>query len=173
MEGRELIVKSRTGTGKTLSFLLPLTTLIDPKARKPTAVIMEPTRELANQVAKQVENFTELRSVAVYGGGESKQMQLRKIREVRPQIIIATPGRLIDMLNNNEIDLSGVGYYILDEGDKMLDMGFHEDIERIQSELPEHKAMVFSATVPDFIQGLATKYMKDPLMIDLVGDKEN
>lgn len=99
---------------------------------------------------------------------------MREIRSIKPNILVATPGRLIDMLNSGNLHLDEVKFQILDEGDKMLDMGFEEDIVEIQKHLTEgYKSMIFSATVPGFIQQLALKKMKNPILIDLVGNDTN
>ena len=104
-----------------------------------------------------MQEFTNLRSACVYGGGESKYTQLNQIRRTKPQVIIATPGRLLDMLESRELELSEVQFQILDEGDRMLDMGFQQDIEKILKYLPGSvTSMIFSATVPKFIQELST-----------------
>jgi len=145
-EKNELIVKSRTGTGKTLSFLLPLEYLLlhgedeagetattstsqssSSRSRrngKVRAIILEPTRELATQVQEQVEKFCSLSSCLLYGGGSSKQSQYNDIRAKRPELLVCTPGRLIDVMHSYDLDLSEVEYFVLDEGDRMLDMGF-------------------------------------------------
>jgi ATP-dependent RNA helicase RhlE len=140
-EGNELIVKSRTGTGKTLSFLLPLEYLLkhappaetqENRGKMPVrGIILEPTRELATQVQAQVEKFTALNSCLLYGGGESKQSQYGLVRKNHPEVLVCTPGRLIDVIESYQLDLSGVEYFVLDEGDRMLDMGFQDDIMKI------------------------------------------
>eukprot|EP00347_Sterkiella_histriomuscorum_P008439 403345090 len=177
----EIIVKSRTGTGKTLSFLLPLEELIrrqklesNSRNTPVQAIILEPTRELASQVQTQVDKFTNLKSVLVYGGGDKAGYQMSQISRARPDILVCTPGRLIDLLTNYNLDLSQCNYQILDEGDKMLDMGFEQDIMEIQKFLPDAaRSMIFSATVPNFIQELAKKKFDNPILIDLVGNDTN
>ena len=96
-----------------------------------------------------------------------------EIQRTQPHILVATPGRLIDLCQNFQLDISSCKYQILDEGDKMLDMGFDRDIETLQQEMPEAQTMIFSATVPQYIQKIAKSKMKDPLLIDLVGQNEN
>ncbi len=124
------------------------------------AVILEPTRELAIQTQAQIEKFSSIRSVCVYGGASSASEQSKDlfltctvfdIRKKKPQVIVATPGRLIDLCQNFNFDISECRYQILDEGDKMLDMGFDKDISALQNEMPEVQTMVFSATVPKYI----------------------
>ncbi|CDW89731.1 dead-box atp-dependent rna helicase 53-like [Stylonychia lemnae] len=180
INNNEIIVKSRTGTGKTLSFLLPLEELIRRKKEEPSsrgaihAIILEPTRELASQVQTQVEKFTRLKSVLVYGGGDRREYQMNQINRTKPDILVCTPGRLIDLLQNSGLQLSEAQYQILDEGDKMLDMGFEEDIIEIQKYLPQTaRSMIFSATVPAFIQELAKKKFDNPILLDLVGNDTN
>ena len=175
-------MKSRTGTGKTLSFLLPLEYLLkhanpvedeerDPR-RSVRGIILEPTRELATQVQQQVEKFTALNSCLLYGGGASKQSQYGQVRQNHPELLVCTPGRLIDVIDSYQLDLSGVEYFVLDEGDRMLDMGFQDDIIKIQGHCsnPDLRSMIFSATVPTFIQNIAAESMESPIMVDLVGD---
>lgn len=135
VEGKELVVKSRTGTGKTLAFLLPLEELLLKDAEEGVsdkgiqAIILEPTRELAIQVKAQIDKFSSLSSVLVYGGDSVKAYHnMSDIRRKKPQVIIATPGRLIDLVENYDLDLGASRYQILDEGDKMLDMGFDKDV---------------------------------------------
>ena len=97
---------------------------------------------------------------------------MAEIRRIKPQVIVATPGRLIDLLENYGLNIDSSKYQILDEGDKMLDMGFHQDIIKIQRFMPQSQSMIFSATVPAYIQEIARKYMKNPIMLDLVGKDE-
>ena len=139
----------------------------------------------------QVIKFTSLRSCLLYGAGESKYSQRKlllasnlinifeildkKIKNKNPNILVCTPGRLIDIINTFGLDLSEVKYFVLDEGDKMLDMGFQDDIEYIQNCIENNhcKSMIFSATLPDFILKTASKSMRDPVMMDLVGKNTN
>jgi superfamily II DNA/RNA helicase len=137
VEGREIIVKSRTGTGKTLSFLLPLEELImreqeENRETKMTALILEPTRELANQVNGEIAKMTSLRSELLTGGYSDRVEQMRRLKRDPPEILVATPGRLLDLIQNFGLDLEqSVNYLILDEGDMMLDLGFERDLERL------------------------------------------
>lgn len=138
------------------------------------AIILEPTRELAIQVKAQVDKFSSLSSVLVYGGdGVKAHHNMSDIRRKKPQVIIATPGRLIDLCDNYDLDLSESRYQILDEGDKMLDMGFDKDVARLQQSMPDAQTMIFSATMPSYIQKIAKDTMTDPIMIDLVGTETN
>ena len=115
--------------------------------------------------------MTRLKSVVVTGGVQSAYSNMSNIRFVKPHIIVATPGRLIDLIENHGLKINSSKYQILDEGDRMLDMGFQRDIELIQGFMPEAQTMIFSATVPKYIQDIAKNYMRSPIMIDLVGDE--
>ena len=175
LAGRDLIACAQTGTGKTAAFLLPLihNLLIKPRSDSAVnAIIMSPTRELAMQIDQQMEGlsyFVPVTSVAVYGGdGAENWTQQRTALQKGADVIIATPGRLISHLNLSEIDLSQVKYFILDEADRMLDMGFNEDILNIANRLPkERQTVMFSATMPPKIRQLAKSLMVDPKEIHL------
>ena len=110
-----------------------------------------------------------MRSVLVYGGDAKAWQNMQDIQRTRPHIIVATPGRLIDLCENYNLNLSQARYQILDEGDKMLDMGFDKDLLKLQKFYPNAQSMIFSATVPQYIQEIARKKMSDPILIDLVG----
>lgn len=124
---------------------------------------------------KQIRNFTNLRSVLVTGGERDRRECMQQVRRTHPNVLVATPGRLIDLVENYGLDISKVKSVILDEGDMMLDMGFEKDLDRIMKHHmnKEVKSMVFSATVPKFIQELAQKRMRSPLLIDMVGTGTN
>jgi superfamily II DNA/RNA helicase len=132
-------------------------------------VILEPTRELAIQVEDQIKKFTNMRSVLVYGGDAKAWQNMKQIKMTKPQVIVATPGRLIDLCDNYNLNLSQSRYQILDEGDKMMDMGFDKDLIKLQKYFPYAQTMIFSATVPQYIQEIARQKMASPLLIDLVG----
>ncbi|NQD71450.1 DEAD/DEAH box helicase [Sphingobacterium shayense] len=164
---------AQTGTGKTAAFGLPLLELIDFTQKHPQALILCPTRELCLQIAKDLEKFTKyidnVNVVAVYGGANISD-QLRQIRK-GVQIVVATPGRMLDIIGRNAIDFSNVKYVVLDEADEMLNMGFQEDINNILSETPDtKKTWLFSATMPKEVRRIAQKYMKDPIELT-VGTK--
>lgn len=168
VEGRDVIALAQTGTGKTAAFVLPLVQkLSSTKANGVRALILAPTRELAEQINDVVRLFagrTGLRSVTVYGGVSHRQqiMQLRN----SAQIVVACPGRLMDHIRGRTIDLSGVEALILDEADRMLDMGFMPDIKAIIKELPvERQTMMFSATMPDEIAALSKSILRDPTTV--------
>ncbi|WP_257669139.1 DEAD/DEAH box helicase [Parapedobacter tibetensis] len=156
---------AQTGTGKTAAFGLPLLELLDFSQKHPQALILCPTRELCLQISKDIEkyakNLPDARVVAVYGGANISD-QLRQIRR-GVQIVVATPGRMLDIIGRKAIDFSNVRYVVLDEADEMLNMGFQEDINNILSTTPEEKkTWLFSATMPAEVRRIAKKYMTDP-----------
>ena len=164
---------AQTGTGKTAAFGLPLLEQLDFSQKHPQALVLCPTRELCLQIAKDLEKFAKyidnVHVVAVYGGANISD-QLRQIRR-GVQIVVATPGRMLDIIGRNAIDFSNVNYVVLDEADEMLNMGFQEDINNILSETPEEKkTWLFSATMPREVRRIAQKYMTDPFELT-VGTK--
>jgi len=170
LEGRDLIGQAQTGTGKTAAFSIPLIQNIDAKEENIVALIMTPTRELAIQVAEEIaklSRFKGLRTLPIYGGQDIVK-QIRALRQ-KPQIIIGTPGRLLDHINRKTIKLDKVQMVILDEADEMLDMGFLDDINTILSKCPEERqTMLFSATMPPNIKKLADTYLKNPEHVSVV-----
>jgi len=166
---------AQTGTGKTAAFGLPLLELLDFSQRQPQALILCPTRELCLQISKDIEKFAKntpnVHVVAVYGGASISD-QLRQIRR-GVQIVVATPGRMLDIIGRNAIDFSNVRYVVLDEADEMLNMGFQEDINNILSTTPdEKKTWLFSATMPAEVRRIAKNYMTDPFELT-VGTKNS
>jgi len=164
---------AQTGTGKTAAFGLPLLELLDFSQKHPQALILCPTRELCLQIARDLERFAKnldnVHVVAVYGGANISD-QLRQIRR-GVQIVVATPGRMLDIIGRKAIDFSSVKYVVLDEADEMLNMGFQEDINNILSETPdEKKTWLFSATMPKEVRRIAQNYMTDPVELT-VGTK--
>jgi ATP-dependent RNA helicase DeaD len=156
---------AQTGTGKTAAFGLPLLELLDFEENHPQALILCPTRELCLQITNDLKNYAKnmrnVHVVAVYGGASISD-QLREIRR-GVQIVVATPGRMLDIINRKAIDFSQVRYVVLDEADEMLNMGFQEDIDSILSTTPEDKkTWLFSATMPTEVRRIAKKYMTDP-----------
>ena len=175
MEGRDLIGVAQTGTGKTAAYLLPVLNKLCRGGYPEDAincVVMAPTRELAQQIDRQLEGFTyfmNVSSVAVYGGndGQRYEQELRGMAK-GADIIVATPGRLISHINLGNIDLSKVSFFILDEADRMLDMGFSDDILQIAKHLPEKRqTIMFSATMPEKIRQLAKTLLHAPVEIRL------
>lgn len=167
LAGRDLMAQAQTGTGKTAAFALPIVERLNPAMRGPQALILAPTRELAVQVAEAVHRFGKYRDtsvVAVYGG-QPIERQLRAL--ARPvDVVVGTPGRLMDHMRRETIRLDQVRFVVLDEADEMLDMGFLEDIETILAALPpERQTALFSATLPRRITDLAVKYLRNPATI--------
>ncbi|MGF7076565.1 DEAD/DEAH box helicase [Mucilaginibacter sp. 3215] len=161
---------AQTGTGKTAAFGLPLLELLDFEENHPQALVLCPTRELCLQIANDIKNYSKKMSnvhvVAVYGGA-SIMDQLRQIKR-GVQIVVATPGRMLDIINRKAIDFSAVKYVVLDEADEMLNMGFQEDIDSILSTTPEEKkTWLFSATMPAEVRRIAKKYMTDPFELTM------
>ncbi len=170
MAGSDLIGQAQTGTGKTAAFGIPLISKIAREEEKIVALIMTPTRELAIQVAEEIGKLTRfkgLRSLAIYGGQDIGR-QIRGLKK-KPQIIIGTPGRLLDHINRKTIRLDDVQTIVLDEADEMLDMGFMEDIQSILKLVPEERqTMLFSATMPPNIQRLAQQFLKNPQHVSVI-----
>ena len=170
--GRDMIVQAQTGTGKTLAFLLPIFEKIKVNAPVAQALIVTPTRELTIQIAKVAARVGEaagVTSLAVYGGQDVLRQKQKLGRN--PHIIIGTPGRLLDHLRRWTLDLSNVNKVVLDEADEMLHMGFIEDVEMLlESTASDRQLMLFSATMPDRIKGLARHYMKAPVQIEIKAD---
>lgn len=163
-ETKDLVALAQTGTGKTAAFGLPILHLLDATQAKTQALVLSPTRELCIQISKDLKNYAafmpDMHIVPVYGG-EDIRVQLRQLDRT-PQIIVATPGRLIDLVERGKVKLEDVAYLVLDEADEMLNMGFKEDIETILKTIPEtRRTMLFSATMPKEIAQIAKTYMTD------------
>ena len=173
MEGKDVIGQSHTGSGKTAAFGIPLISKMEENDRHVQALVLTPTRELAVQVAKDINayaKYTEIRALAVYGG-ESIENQFSRLRNF-PRVIVATPGRLIDHLRRGSIRLSALKFVVLDEADRMLDMGFIEDVEYIMENAPiDIQTALFSATMPREILSLSDRYMRNPVQILLSKDE--
>jgi superfamily II DNA/RNA helicase len=173
LEGKDLIACAQTGTGKTAAYLLPiLNKIIQAEKRHLNTLIIAPTRELAQQIDQQIEGigyFIGVSSISVYGGGDGATWdQQRKALEEGADIIIATPGRLIALLATGKIVLDHLEHLVLDEADRMLDMGFYDDIVKIINYLPkERQTVLFSATMPPKIRTLATKILNKPAEINI------
>lgn len=178
LEGKDIIACAQTGTGKTAAFVLPILdklTKIDP-SNKVKAIIIAPTRELAKQIDMQIEGFayfTNSSSYPIYGGGTGIEFDNQKqALKKGADIIICTPGRLLAHLDFNYFDTSGVEHFILDEADRMLDMGFYDDIMTIAKKLPKKRQnLLFSATMPSKIRQLANKLLNNPASISLAISK--
>lgn len=170
LAGKDVIAKAQTGTGKTLAFLLPILENIDANVDSIQALIVTPTRELALQITAEVQKFAMeiayVHVLAVYGGQDVEQ-QLKKLKK-NVSIVVATPGRLLDHVRRETIDLSQVKTLVLDEADQMLHIGFLPEVEDIMGNLPdERQTLLFSATMPDQVQYLAKRFMKEPLTISV------
>ncbi len=164
----DFIGQAQTGTGKTAAFVLPLLEKIDRSNRNIQSLIIAPTRELANQIVEEINklsSFEKVNTVCVYGGA-SVSGQIREIRSQRPQIIVGTPGRLIDFIERDILRLDAVKFVILDEADEMLDMGFFDDVKLILETIKtEKKIWMFSATMPGPILGLVNDHFNNPAMV--------
>lgn len=171
LEGNDVIGQAQTGTGKTAAFSIPLLERIDVKDKKVQAIILCPTRELAIQVSEEIKKLSAhmrgLRTLPVYGG-QPIQRQIKALKG-GVQVVIGTPGRVIDHINRKTLKLSNIKMVVLDEADEMLDMGFREDIETILTNVPEERqTALFSATMPKSILDLTKKYQNDPVHIKVV-----
>jgi ATP-dependent RNA helicase DeaD len=164
----DLVALAQTGTGKTAAFGLPLVSLLDFQSRDTQALILCPTRELCMQITRDLQNFSKFQKgahvVSIYGGA-SIEGQIREVRR-GPQVIVGTPGRMVDMIERGVIDLSLIQFVVLDEADEMLTMGFKDDLDMILSKTPDEKSTwLFSATMPNEVMRIAGEYMQDPAEI--------
>lgn len=169
MEGRDVLGQAQTGTGKTAAFGIPLIEKIDPKNPNIQALVIAPTRELAIQVSEELYKIgydKRVKLLSVYGGQEIGR-QIRALKN-RPQIIVGTPGRIIDHINRRTLKLDGVQTLVLDEADEMLNMGFIDDINAILENVPaERQTLLFSATMPPAIRKIAETFMRDPEIVKI------
>ncbi|MCW4010624.1 MAG: DEAD/DEAH box helicase [Candidatus Bathyarchaeota archaeon] len=173
LEGKDVIGQAQTGTGKTAAFGIPMVERLDPQIRKVQGLILVPTRELALQVAQNMHQFAKhkkLRVLPVYGGA-SIERQTRELSN-GAQIVVGTPGRLIDLLERRVLNLANVKVLVLDEADRMLDMGFIEDISYILSRAPSNRqTSLFSATIDKTVMNVCNRYMKNPVKIFVSKDE--
>jgi ATP-dependent RNA helicase DeaD len=170
MEGKDVIAQAQTGTGKTLAFVLPILQKAIPNGEKPFALIITPTRELALQITEEIEKLVKhlegVRVLAVYGGQDVNK-QLHQLQH-QLQIVVGTPGRLLDHIRRGTLQLSELNCLILDEADQMLHIGFLNEVEKIIEETPQcRQTLMFSATIPVEIRKLAAKYMQKPEFISI------
>ncbi|MBA0561583.1 hypothetical protein Golob_018398 [Gossypium lobatum] len=181
LQGRDIIARAKTGTGKTLAFGIPIIKQITEdegqrtrrmSGRLPRVLVLAPTRELAKQVEKEIkESASYLNTVCVYGGVSYNLQRNALSRGV--DVVVGTPGRIIDLIESKDLRLGEVEYLVLDEADQMLAVGFEEAVEEILENLPsKRQSMLFSATMPSWVKKLARKYLDNPLNIDLVGDRD-
>ncbi|MCI9017164.1 MAG: DEAD/DEAH box helicase [Clostridia bacterium] len=174
LQGEDLIGQSKTGTGKTASYGLPIIEKIEPKEKTVQAIILCPTRELAVQISEEIKKFTKykenIKNLAIYGG-QSIETQIRALKK-GVQIVIGTPGRVMDHMRRKTLKLNNVKIVVLDEADEMLNMGFEEDIETILKDVPEQRQTVlFSATMNKKILGIAKKYLNNPKNIKIKSEE--
>ena len=187
--GSDLIARAKTGSGKTLAFALPVVEKIMAqrghtkgragggagagKGRNPLCIVLAPTRELAKQVEREFTSVAPSLFVGCYYGGTSISTQLRELRG-GVDVVVGTPGRIIDLIDQNALDLSEIQFVVLDEADQMLNVGFEQDVETILNNVPEvRQTMLFSATVPKWVRKLVKQYLNEPLSIDLVGEGQS
>ncbi len=179
LEGRDLLACAQTGTGKTAAFMLPILSLLAAEKHHATSVntlVIVPTRELAMQIDQQVEGFSyfaPVSSIAVYGGSDGSNWdRQRQALEHGAEIIVATPGRLMQHIQMGYVNLNGIQHLVLDEADRMLDMGFYDDIMAIIAYLPKQRqTLMFSATMPPNIRKLAKSILSNPVEINLAVSK--
>ncbi|MEI7492747.1 MAG: DEAD/DEAH box helicase [Bacteroidota bacterium] len=174
-ENQDMIVLAQTGTGKTAAYGLPLIQMIDPEVNNPQVLVLCPTRELCMQIADDLNDFAkfnnDLTTLPVFGGS-SIDVQIKALRK-GIQIVVATPGRLLDLIRRKAIKLNQIRTVVLDEADEMLNMGFSEDLRDILETVPpQRRALLFSATMPTEVASIARKYMKDPIEVT-VGTKNS
>ena len=172
--GRDLVGQARTGTGKTAAFGLPLLERLDPEERRPQALVLTPTRELALQVAEAINSYAahlpQVRVLAIYGGADFREQLLHLRRGV--QVVVGTPGRVMDHIRQGTLDLSGLRTLVLDEADEMLRMGFIESVEWVLEQLPTQRQVVLlSATMPSEIRRLSNRYLQSPAEITIHSKK--
>ncbi|GAB3019283.1 DEAD/DEAH box helicase [Spirosoma pulveris] len=180
LQGKDILGIAKTGSGKTASFVLPILELFQRKSvarnRYVKALVLVPTRELAVQVAEVFQTFgqnlpRQVKTVAVFGG-VSINPQMMALRDA--EIVVATPGRLLDLMASNALQLTDVDILVLDEADKMLDLGFEEEMERIFDRLPRHRqTILFSATLGDAIQDINKNLLRNPVKIEVVEEEQN
>ncbi len=172
LAGRDVLATAQTGTGKTAAFVLPMLQRVEKanrggRAAKPTALILTPTRELAAQITESIRVYgkgSELRAAAIFGGA-SRSRQINELSSY-PDIVVATPGRLLDLISDRYITLNEVTYLVLDEADRMLDMGFIPAVRQIMGMTPDtRQTALFSATMPKPVQALAHDFLRDPVRI--------
>ena len=163
----DFVGQAQTGTGKTAAFTLPLLQRINPSDRGVQAIVLSPTRELANQICEEMRKFCtheKIRVFSVYGGVPIDK-QIGQLKKLKPQIIVGTPGRVKDLIYRKSLKIEGAKYAVLDEADEMLDMGFLDDVKEILANVEEKKTWMFSATMPKAILDLINNYLNDPEVV--------
>jgi len=174
LDGRDLLGIAQTGTGKTAAFALPILDFLggDPqprRARRPSVLVLTPTRELAAQIGDSFDGYgknVDVKTAVIFGGvGQAPQVQ--KLRR-GVDVLVATPGRLLDLISQKHVDLSDIEVFVLDEADRMLDMGFIHDVRKVIDRLPqERQTLLFSATMPTDIVELAQRILDDPVRVEV------
>src|SRR4028119_2057841 len=167
LAGRDVVGQSQTGTGKTAAFSLPMLERLDLETRGVQALILTPTRELASQVADAIGTFSSNRrlNILTVCGGQSMERQIRELRR-GVQVVVGTPGRIIDLLDRGDLKLDQISWVVLDEADEMLSMGFIDDVKKILQQAPaERQTACFSATMPRPIRDLINKFLKSPVTV--------
>ncbi len=173
LDGYDVIGQAKTGTGKTAAFGIPLIEMLEPRGKGPQAIVLAPTRELVQQIVVEIQKLAHGQDVVVCGiyGGEPIERQLR-VLERGVDIIVGTPGRVIDHIERRTLYLGDILHVVLDEADRMLDIGFRPDIERILRRIPEpHQTLLLSATISPDVRKLARKYMYQPVELNLSKDE--
>jgi ATP-dependent RNA helicase DeaD len=173
LEGHDVIGQAKTGTGKTAAFAIPLIEMMEPRGRGPQAIILAPTRELTQQIVGEIQKLAHGQDIAVCGiyGGEPIERQLKALSR-GVDIIVGTPGRVIDHIQRGTLYLGDIFHVVLDEADRMLDIGFRPDIERILRRVPDpHQTLLLSATISPEVRKLARRYMYEPVELNLSRDE--
>src|SRR5215469_5608187 len=174
LKGRDLIGQAQTGSGKTLAYALPMLQRVEPHSREIQGLVIVPTRELAQQVTGEFERLARhlpTRTLPIYGGA-SMWAQIDRLRSGYAKIVVATPGRLLDHVKRRTIDLHGTRFVVLDEADRMMDMGFIDDVKSILENVPkQHQTALFSATMPPEIVKLSQRYLSNPLRVFVDSDE--
>jgi ATP-dependent RNA helicase DeaD len=173
LDGNDVIGQAKTGTGKTAAFGIPIIEMLEPRGKGPQAIILAPTRELVQQIVVELSKLADGQDVAICGiyGGEPIERQLRALRN-GVDIVVGTPGRVLDHIERRTLYLGEIFHVVLDEADRMLDIGFRPDIERILRKVPDpHQTMLLSATISDEIRKLAQRYMYRPVELNLSRDE--
>jgi ATP-dependent RNA helicase DeaD len=173
LEGHDVIGQAKTGTGKTAAFAIPLIEMLEPRGKGPQVLVLAPTRELVQQIVEEIQRLAYGRDVHVCGiyGGEPIDRQLRALRH-GVDIVVGTPGRVIDHIERRTLYLGEIFHVVLDEADRMLDIGFRPDIERILRRVPSpHQTLLLSATIGPDVRTLARKYMFEPVELNLSKDE--
>jgi ATP-dependent RNA helicase DeaD len=173
LDGHDVIGQAKTGTGKTAAFGIPLIEMLEPPGRGPQAIVLAPTRELVQQIVVEMRRLADGQNVSICGiyGGEPIQRQLRKL-SLGVDIVVGTPGRVLDHIQRRTLYLGDIYHVVLDEADRMLDIGFRPDIERILRQVPDpHQTLLLSATMSPEVRKLSRKYMHEPVELNLSKDE--